>query len=183
MAMDHGRDPCPWVILNDFGGAFAMGVRPYHPSPSTMRPTLLTLPPTGNRRHDLARHQRLSQQPLRRAADRRHHSCQDARARIRRQLRRLGWHLQLGRLRRQGRAAKRGPVERHRGGLPDGWRAGDTGRVQVGEERRHRVCCVVGGNRGRRNWVPEDDGGQHKIGGELPFSTLLTGWSSQNHTD
>ncbi len=24
--MDHGRDPCPWVILNDFGGAFAMGV-------------------------------------------------------------------------------------------------------------------------------------------------------------
>lgn len=31
MAMDHGRDPCPWVILNDFGGAFAMGVRP-HPA-------------------------------------------------------------------------------------------------------------------------------------------------------
>lgn len=26
MALDHGRDPCPWVILNDFGGAFAMGV-------------------------------------------------------------------------------------------------------------------------------------------------------------
>lgn len=25
--MDHGRDPCPWVILNDFGGAFSMGVR------------------------------------------------------------------------------------------------------------------------------------------------------------
>ncbi|KAL0943582.1 mitochondrial import inner membrane translocase subunit [Colletotrichum truncatum] len=25
MSMDHGRDPCPWVILNDFGGAFAMG--------------------------------------------------------------------------------------------------------------------------------------------------------------
>lgn len=24
--MDHGRDPCPWVILNDFGGAFCMGV-------------------------------------------------------------------------------------------------------------------------------------------------------------
>ncbi|KAH8920548.1 mitochondrial import inner membrane translocase subunit [Atractiella rhizophila] len=22
---DHTRDPCPWVILNDFGGAFAMG--------------------------------------------------------------------------------------------------------------------------------------------------------------
>ncbi|KAL7775764.1 hypothetical protein CFE70_009608 [Pyrenophora teres f. teres 0-1] len=22
--MDHSRDPCPWVILNDFGGAFAM---------------------------------------------------------------------------------------------------------------------------------------------------------------
>jgi hypothetical protein len=24
--MDHSRDPCPWVIINDFGGAFAMGV-------------------------------------------------------------------------------------------------------------------------------------------------------------
>ena len=24
--MDHARDPCPYVILNDFGGAFAMGV-------------------------------------------------------------------------------------------------------------------------------------------------------------
>ncbi|KAL2133494.1 hypothetical protein VTI74DRAFT_2259 [Chaetomium olivicolor] len=23
--MDHTRDPCPWVILNDFGGAFCMG--------------------------------------------------------------------------------------------------------------------------------------------------------------
>ena len=23
---DHTRDPCPWVILNDFGGAFSMGV-------------------------------------------------------------------------------------------------------------------------------------------------------------
>ncbi|KAJ1961608.1 translocase of the inner membrane, partial [Dispira parvispora] len=22
---DHTRDPCPWVILNDLGGAFAMG--------------------------------------------------------------------------------------------------------------------------------------------------------------
>jgi hypothetical protein len=25
--MDHSRDPCPWVALNDFGGAFCMGVR------------------------------------------------------------------------------------------------------------------------------------------------------------
>ena len=24
--MDHTRDPCPWVALNDFGGAFCMGV-------------------------------------------------------------------------------------------------------------------------------------------------------------
>ncbi|KXX81522.1 Mitochondrial import inner membrane translocase subunit tim17 [Madurella mycetomatis] len=23
--MDHTRDPCPWVVLNDFGGAFCMG--------------------------------------------------------------------------------------------------------------------------------------------------------------
>ncbi|KNE97225.1 hypothetical protein PSTG_09487 [Puccinia striiformis f. sp. tritici PST-78] len=22
---DHSWDPCPWVVLNDFGGAFAMG--------------------------------------------------------------------------------------------------------------------------------------------------------------
>jgi hypothetical protein len=27
LTMDHSRDPCPWVILNDFGGAFSMGVR------------------------------------------------------------------------------------------------------------------------------------------------------------
>lgn len=25
--MDHTRDPCPWVALSDFGGAFCMGVR------------------------------------------------------------------------------------------------------------------------------------------------------------
>jgi hypothetical protein len=23
--MDHSRDPCPWVTLSDFGGAFCMG--------------------------------------------------------------------------------------------------------------------------------------------------------------
>ncbi|KAF2846763.1 putative mitochondrial inner membrane translocase subunit [Plenodomus tracheiphilus IPT5] len=23
--MDHSRDPCPWVCLSDFGGAFSMG--------------------------------------------------------------------------------------------------------------------------------------------------------------
>ncbi|KAI9849242.1 MAG: translocase of the inner membrane [Sclerophora amabilis] len=23
--MDHSRDPCPWVVLSDFGGAFCMG--------------------------------------------------------------------------------------------------------------------------------------------------------------
>ncbi len=26
--MDHSRDPCPWVTLSDFGGAFCMGVTP-----------------------------------------------------------------------------------------------------------------------------------------------------------
>ncbi|KAF6840324.1 Mitochondrial import inner membrane translocase subunit tim17 [Colletotrichum musicola] len=25
MSLEHSRDPCPWVVLNDFGGAFAMG--------------------------------------------------------------------------------------------------------------------------------------------------------------
>ncbi|KAK3331328.1 Tim17/Tim22/Tim23/Pmp24 family-domain-containing protein [Apodospora peruviana] len=25
MSLDHTRDPCPWVILSDFGGAFSMG--------------------------------------------------------------------------------------------------------------------------------------------------------------
>ena len=24
--MDHSRDPCPWVALRDFDGAFCMGV-------------------------------------------------------------------------------------------------------------------------------------------------------------
>ena len=24
-SVDHGRDPCPWRILDDIGGAFAMG--------------------------------------------------------------------------------------------------------------------------------------------------------------
>jgi hypothetical protein len=35
MALDHGRDPCPYVILNDFGGAFAMGVRSDSPLPDS----------------------------------------------------------------------------------------------------------------------------------------------------
>jgi hypothetical protein len=35
MVMDHTRDPCPWVILNDFGGAFAMGVGSITPSSTT----------------------------------------------------------------------------------------------------------------------------------------------------
>ena len=26
MGSDHSRDPCPWVCLSDFGGAFCMGV-------------------------------------------------------------------------------------------------------------------------------------------------------------
>ena len=32
--MDHGRDPCPYVILNDFGGAFCMGVSLWKPNRS-----------------------------------------------------------------------------------------------------------------------------------------------------
>lgn len=31
--MNHERDPCPWVVLNDFGGAFCMGVRDIPPHP------------------------------------------------------------------------------------------------------------------------------------------------------
>ncbi len=27
--MDHSRDPCPWVIISDFGGAFSMGVKTF----------------------------------------------------------------------------------------------------------------------------------------------------------
>lgn len=38
--MDHTRDPCPWVILNDFGGAFSMGVCP----PQSSLVLLLLLP-------------------------------------------------------------------------------------------------------------------------------------------
>jgi import inner membrane translocase subunit TIM17 len=61
--LDHSRDPCPWVALSDFGGAFCMGAiggalwhgikgyrnSPYgerriggihsHPSPTTTTPS------------------------------------------------------------------------------------------------------------------------------------------------
>lgn len=40
--MDHTRDPCPWVILNDFGGAFCMGVR--LPTPLAINACTHTLP-------------------------------------------------------------------------------------------------------------------------------------------
>ena len=34
---DHSRDPCPWVTLSDFGGAFAMGVSSwFYPIPPPM---------------------------------------------------------------------------------------------------------------------------------------------------
>ncbi len=43
--MDHSRDPCPWVALSDFGGAFAMGVRPANtPPPKT--PSTKEAPPS-----------------------------------------------------------------------------------------------------------------------------------------
>lgn len=38
--MDHTRDPCPWVIFNDFGGAFCMGVCAHSLAP---RPSPLML--------------------------------------------------------------------------------------------------------------------------------------------
>lgn len=64
MSMDHTRDPCPWVILNDFGGAFAMGVRLNHPlflRAQHQHQELANALLTGNRRHDLARHQGIPQ--------------------------------------------------------------------------------------------------------------------------
>ena len=115
-AMDHGRDPCPYVILNDFGGAFAMGVR----VKASFRSLLLPSPHlgittcchrrktakhhsetdrltvglhTGYWRNHLARHQGLPKLSLRRAPHRRHHRRQDAGARPGRQLWCLGRSL------------------------------------------------------------------------------------------
>ena len=58
----------------------------------------------------MARRQGLQEQPLWRAAVRCHHSHQDARTSTGRQLRRLGWHVQHIRLRRQGGQEKGGCV-------------------------------------------------------------------------
>ncbi|KAL8904102.1 MAG: hypothetical protein Q9207_003493 [Kuettlingeria erythrocarpa] len=36
--MDHSREPCPWVALGDFGGAFCMGVSDYRMGYFNMHP-------------------------------------------------------------------------------------------------------------------------------------------------
>ncbi|KAL9002399.1 MAG: hypothetical protein Q9188_004670 [Gyalolechia gomerana] len=43
--MDHSRDPCPWVTLSDFGGAFCMGVRNQTTKSSTPTNHFLPLAP------------------------------------------------------------------------------------------------------------------------------------------
>lgn len=104
--------PLPWAY-----------VLPSPDSPPDSRRTIrigdltLTIWP-GYRWNDMARDQRIQEQPLRRAKDRRHHSCKDARAGSRRQLWRyahyvpvmhsrfnvssVGWSVQHFRLRGQG---------------------------------------------------------------------------------
>lgn len=113
--MDHSRDPCPWVALSDFGGAFSMGVRP-PPPPSPIpqppqQPTNPPRPPLGHRRCPLARHKRLPQLPLRRAPHRRPHGHQGARPGAWRQLWRLGRSVFYLRLRRKGHPKEGGPVQ------------------------------------------------------------------------
>ena len=66
----------------------------------------------GNRRRRLARRQRLPQQSLRRAADRRPHGDESAGAGAGRQLRRVGRPVRHVRLRREGRAQKGGSLQR-----------------------------------------------------------------------
>lgn len=105
-AMDHSRDPCPWVILNDFGGAFAMGVRYLGPTPwhAYIDNT------SGSWRCCMARCERrmcprlgpattltmllVPQFSIRRAKNRCHHSYQGPRTCTRRQHWRLGRTIQ-----------------------------------------------------------------------------------------
>jgi len=113
--MDHSRDPCPWVALSDFGGAFCMGVSPLsqkHILPARFPTNNHFSPLTGNRRLPLARHQRLPQQPLRRTPHRRPNGDKSARARPGRQLRRLGRPLLDIRLRGQGDPEEGGSLQR-----------------------------------------------------------------------
>ncbi|KNG83104.1 import inner membrane translocase subunit tim-17 [Aspergillus nomiae NRRL 13137] len=63
--MDHSRDPCPWVALSDFGGAFCMG--DYRAN---------KMKTVGNWWCSMARYQGFQKQPLRRASDRSPHSHQ-----------------------------------------------------------------------------------------------------------
>lgn len=91
---DHSRDPCPWVTLQDFGGAFCMGVRfPFrHPFPPGPSRNLLTNPLLflGHRRRSMARRERLPEFSLRRATDRRPDSHQSPCAGPRWEFRGLG---------------------------------------------------------------------------------------------
>ena len=58
--IDHSRDPCPWVVLSDFGGAFAMGVGSPHHSLQHIRANKKKKP-LGRRRRNLARGKRLQE--------------------------------------------------------------------------------------------------------------------------
>ena len=96
--MDHSRDPCPWVALSDFGGAFCMGVSRLHilpkfiallpnlffQTPPSPQPTLIPRKVAkktrllGYRRCSLARCQGLQKLSLWRTTNRRSHSHQSS---------------------------------------------------------------------------------------------------------
>jgi hypothetical protein len=154
--MDHSRDPCPWVILNDFGGAFAMGVcplgrcisNPY--TNTTLGCRRSSMAWCKGRKYLLADTRNCAYKPivpqltLRRATHRCHHSDQSPRARSRRQLRCLGRTFQHIRLRSQGHTEEGGPMERHHRRFLHWWIARSTRRLPVDAKRRDIMCYPAG---------------------------------------
>lgn len=162
--LDHSRDPCPWVALSDFGGAFCMGVCQPITIHTPSNRAILTIFATGNRRSSLARHQRLPQLTLQRTHDRLHHCHQSARSGARRQLRRLGRHVQHFRLRGKGRPKKRRPLERHHRWLLYRRRISSQRRAEGDKKWCDRMRDPAGCDRGCGHWVSANDGGEYEAG-------------------
>ena len=79
LKMDHSQDPCPWVILSNFGGAFSMGVRLLSLPLIYQSWLIYVLPPLGYRWNCLAWLKRFPKLTLRRTTHRSHHSDQSPR--------------------------------------------------------------------------------------------------------
>ena len=90
--MDHSQDPCPWMILSNFGGAFSMGVKaPFsllllYQSSLTETATLV-----GYRWSRLARCKGLPKLSPRRTTHRGHHRDQSTRTSRRGEFCSMGW--------------------------------------------------------------------------------------------